>query len=350
MLAPAFTMILQITAFIQSVQLSQSYTTYPVGISNKRLTSSTSSLSFSFKNSNHVPTNVQQHQRQQQLRLEATTNNNSNQNNDAVTIPTEAEQLLAKAKKIRDSLEQGKQENNKKTEKTSTSPVATSNENVILSPFNVAPLMTDSNDDNLCVSSVGYRLNIDIGREEGTWMDPRWGASGKRIELTIDISFLMPPSSPAANDDNIDLSLASEEVCNNMVKDNLSGKSSAVRIVDSAPKARLRNGFDEMNTHGGGYRIDSGGTSSSNTLRFYLNVDGTEGEEGKSYGDISIPKGNLYFSLPCFGSNTKQLSTKEGIVSVKQIGWHTGWRREESRIVGVFRVVPIDQAKRRDGF
>ena len=32
------------------------------------------------------------------------------------------------------------------------------------------------------------------------------------------------------------------------------------------------------------------------------------------------------------------ISTKEGTVTVKQIGWHTGWRREESRILGMFRM------------
>jgi hypothetical protein len=36
------------------------------------------------------------------------------------------------------------------------------------------------------------------------------------------------------------------------------------------------------------------------------------------------------------------LSTKEGIVTVKQIGWHTGWRREESRILGTFRAVTLN--------
>lgn len=340
--APMLFAILQVTTFIHKISLSHSYTTYAVGVLNTRQPlSSSSPLSFNRNNQ-------RQRQHLQLLQLEASTN----ENDDTRIISSEAQQLLAKAKKIRDSLEQEKGENDNKTEKTSTASVATSNDNVILSPFNVA---TDDNDiSNTSFSSVGYRLNIDIGREDGTWMDPRWGASGKRIEFTMDISFLMPtsslidPSKAAAS--TTDSSLASEDVCNNMVKDNLSGKSSEVRFVHSAAKARLRNGFDQMNAYGGGYRIDAGSSGSSNTLRFYINVDGTEGEGGVSYGDISVPKGNLYFSLPCFGNNAKQLSTKEGIISVKQIGWHTGWRREESRIVGVFRAVPIDQAKRRDRY
>ena len=68
------------------------------------------------------------------------------------------------------------------------------------------------------------------------------------------------------------------------------------------------------------------------------------------YSDIFVPNGCLYFSLPCFGNSISQLSTREGPVTVRQIGWHTGWRREESRIVGTFRAVPIEKAQARDGF
>ena len=65
--------------------------------------------------------------------------------------------------------------------------------------------------------------------------------------------------------------------------------------------------------------------------------------------DVSIPEGCLYFSLPCFGG-VSNLSTKEGIVSVRQMGWHTGWRREESRIIGTVYASPIEIAIKRDKF
>ena len=68
------------------------------------------------------------------------------------------------------------------------------------------------------------------------------------------------------------------------------------------------------------------------------------------YSDVFVPKGNLYFSLPCFGGKISQLSSKEGPVTIRQVGWNTGWRREESRIVGIFRAVPIADAMRKDGF
>jgi hypothetical protein len=297
----------------------------------------------------------------------AATNDNNDTSDTNDTGLTEAEQLLAKAKAIRTALAVEEKENKSLPPRTNNNASYMSETKKVLSPFNV----NNDDDSNNC-ESVGYRLYLDIGREDGTWMDPRWGASGKRIECSIDVSFLMPMAMSMNNDNdnndkNKDTSLAGEEIIDQMVKDNLSGKSSNVRILQSATKARLRGGFDEMSVNSGGssnsvsnssssisnssgYRIDAGGNrNSSNTMRFYLNVEGT-GDANSEYGDISIPEGNLYFSLPCFGNNAKQLSNKEGIVTVRQFGWHTGWRREESRIIGVFRAVPIDQAKKRDRF
>jgi hypothetical protein len=165
-------------------------------------------------------------------------------------------------------------------------------------------------------------------------MDPRWGASGKRIEFTLDVRF-------AAT------ALASEEVKQLMVKDNFGGKSSPVYILQTAENARLRNGYEKMKCFGGGYRID---TDAKNAVaRFYVRLEGTP-DESSSYGDVSIPAGCLYFSIPVFGGSISQLSSKEGLITVRQVGWHTGWRREESRIVGTFRAKPIQDAKRRDKF
>lgn len=173
---------------------------------------------------------------------------------------------------------------------------------------------------------VGYRLYLDIGREQGTWMDPRWGASGRRMDLALDVMFCTE-------------TLADATTQANMVQDNFGGKRAPVYQLDSAPSARLRNGFDKMKCFCGGYRVDV--AKDGKAIRFHVNVDGKEGPE---YGDISIPKGCLHFSLPCFGQGLSQLSTREGLVSVRQIGWHTGLRREESRIIGTFRAVPIEKA------
>lgn len=98
----------------------------------------------------------------------------------------------------------------------------------------------------------------------------------------------------------------------------------------------------------GGFCIESTPSASSSTLRFCISVAGTKD------GDVIIPEGLIYFALPYFGiqgsTNTMALSTKEGTITVKQMGWNTGWRREESRILGVFRAVPLVKAKTRDKF
>lgn len=209
-----------------------------------------------------------------------------------------------------------------------------------------APTPDGAAQDAVAVPSQDYRLYLDIGREPGTWMDPRWGASGKRIECTIDVSFRQGG----------DTDLAGPNIIDNMVDDNKFGATSTVRVVDCYPAtARLRGGFDSMPVTGGGYRIDakpqSGKSYTSSTLRFYIEVGGTAtGETSSTYGDICIPQGRLYFSLPSFGTGVGQLSTKEGIVTVREVGWHTGWRRVESRIVGVFRAKKMEDAKRTDKF
>jgi hypothetical protein len=200
-------------------------------------------------------------------------------------------------------------------------------------PFNASSSAND----------VGYRLYVDIGREEGTWMDPRWGASQRRIEFTLDVAFV-----ERALDERD--ARASRDLVARMVPDNFGGSRSPVYRMNVAPAARLRSGFAEMACHSeGAYRLDTNrGAMASSTVRFLISTQGTE--EDKTYGDIYVPKGDLYFSLPAFGSGVQQLSRKDGVVSVRQIGWNTGWRRLESRIVGTFRAVPIEEAQQQDGF
>mmetsp|Transcript_19289 Transcript_19289/g.21535 ORF Transcript_19289/g.21535 Transcript_19289/m.21535 type:complete len:346 (-) Transcript_19289:105-1142(-) len=261
------------------------------------------------------------------------TENDDNDNNTS-ELYKEAQELMARAKAIRDSLppeEREKMEREKiEKEKEIASKVEEEKiedeRTVVLGP------------------SVGYRLSIDLGRESGTWMDPQWGRSGARIDFTVDVAFLLPENN---NNDSIDPSLANKDVMSNMVKDNLTGKSSVVRVV-SCPlqRACMREGLGyQMECNGGGYRVDFDDNKNSNqssTARFYLDVEGTSTSSvGLVYGDIFVPEGQLYFSLPCFSRSVERLSTREGIVTVRQYGWHTGWRRLESRIVGTFRAKPL---------
>jgi len=245
------------------------------------------------------------------------------------TAAEEAQRLLERSRALREEIAQ--QESSRPT-KSTASTCTNANHSPIVSKWSVPP----ADDDDDASVGVDYRLYVDIGREEGTWMEPRWGASGKRIEFTLDVRF--QPDTPA-----------SEEARRNMVQDNKSGNSSPVLAVESAPAARLRKGFDQMKCTGGAYRIDRNSRGQSDTLRFYVEVDGTP--ERSSFGDLFVPQGRLYFSIPCFGGSVQQLSAKGDMpVTVRQYGWHTGWRREESRIVGIFKAVPMADAKRKDGF
>lgn len=106
-------------------------------------------------------------------------------------------------------------------------------------------------------------------------MDPRWGASGKRIEFSLDVKFLSDQQ-------------ANQTVADRMVKDNFGGTSSPVLELETSSVARLRNGFDEMSCHGGAYRIDTARNGAA-TARFHVLVDGTP-ESGSSYGYVTSGK------------------------------------------------------------
>jgi hypothetical protein len=239
----------------------------------------------------------------------------------SMTIDDTVQDLIDKAARLRQQAQ----------EIRSTLPVEESPSTVLQlvpSPYNRPSEWTVTSTE----VGVGYRLYLNIGREPGTWIDPRWGASGKRMDLTLDVMFCTETMADATTQAN-------------MVQDNFGGKRAPVYQLESAPSARLKNGFDKMKCFCGGYRVDV--AKDGKTIRFHVNVDGKEGPE---YGDISIPNGCLYFSLPCFGQGISQLSTREGLLSVRQIGWHTGLRREESRIIGTFRAVPIEKATKQDKY
>ena len=236
----------------------------------------------------------------------------------------EAQELLEKARQLREEIKQREQEKesllsskvNGSISREATTPndrkgaTATTTADTTASKWNVPATQQGVNDIGN-TDNIGYRLYVNIGREDGTWMEPRWGASGKRIEFTLDVQLtkeVEPKSSIKRN---------------YMVQDNMAGQSSDIYQVRTAKAARLRNGFDQMNCinlsdmdgnsggdnatiedvssgggEGGAYRIDvdrSGGggalggiigarrSAATATMRFYIPVEGTP-EQGSSYG------------------------------------------------------------------
>jgi len=279
------------------------------------------SNAFQTVNSSYYARHIRKQQYNNKLQSRGEISGNAlHTNKDGNNTTSEADRLLAKAKAIRESLPP----TIVSTDKTSSS-----------SEFSLPNELENS-----------FRLYIDIGREKGTWMDPRWGASGRRIECTLDVSFAIQQS--LEEDDKTQL--VSEDIAAGLMKTvtNKSSSISKVYKLQTAPYARLRGGFDKMSTLDAGFCIESTPSAPSSTLRFCIDVSGTKD------GDVSIPEGKLYFALPYFGqskdTNSMALSTKEGTITVKQMGWNTGWRREESRILGIFRAVQLDKAKARDKF
>jgi hypothetical protein len=175
---------------------------------------------------------------------------------DEVSFRAEAERLRRQAKEIRDSL----------SKSTNTSVEVGGNrmlsatESLFRIPVKNADL------------GVEYRLDFDIGREAGTWMDPRWGASGKRIPWTLDVLFTSIQLSP-------------EDERYKRIK--LVYKNDAiVRSLETASAGRLRQGFDSMPVYPGAYYVDV--SDKGQTCRFVIPVDGTP-ERGGSYGYVLNP-------------------------------------------------------------
>jgi hypothetical protein len=268
------------------------------------------------------------------------------------SLRQEAESLQAKARQLREEIEKQREESlypvvvgrattssvTTNHDDNKTSSLQKSSDHVktraVSSPWTIATTTSDMDKDSADEAGEFYRLYVDVGREDGTWMDPRWGASGKRIPFALDVK--------------LQTELADPTVAALMLNDNKIGTTSKVYTLQTAQFARLNGGFDRMRCYGGAYLIDV--ANGRYTLRMMIQVEGTKADQNYMYGDVSIPKGGLYFSLPCFGGRISQLSKKEGPVTVRQSGWHTGWRRKESRILGVFNAKPLAEAKQRDPY
>ena len=216
--------------------------------------------------------------------LSTTTTILANANDNEMTRQQEeAERLLAKAKQLRaeieqqeaDTIQNTKEQNDNNptqtTKATTTKMPSSSSSQISSSPWSVISSSTKEEEEN--DDGIGYRLYVDIGREQGTWMDIRWGASGKRIEFTIDIKLVTNG-----------IVVTDSTIVKNMVQDNFGGRSTPIYTVETAKAARLRNGFDRMDctTTTAGYRIDQDKTGRS-TIRFFIPVEGTP-ETGSSYG------------------------------------------------------------------
>ncbi|KAG5189510.1 hypothetical protein JKP88DRAFT_301476 [Tribonema minus] len=139
-----------------------------------------------------------------------------------------------------------------------------------------------------------YVLSFDIGREKGTWMPPQWGASGARLNVDVLVEF--GPSGTFA-------------------------------------EVALKSPFVATDVAGIAWSVEGArgtGSLQQSTLRFSLQTSGA------ARGDVSIPAGPIYCSVPAWGA---RLSRSRGMVTVRQKRWGI---REESRILGVFSAQRVE--------
>ena len=242
----------------------------------------------------------------------------------------QAQELLEKARKLRQEIDQATRETAKQKRSDDSSSTTTSSNKDTTTSQATSPWSLTEQDRDV----TAYRFYVDIGREPGTWMEPQWGASGQRMEFSLDVAFTTRA--------------ATRTVAKQMVQDNkgrgMASSQSPVYNLSVAPFARLRGGFDRMKCAPGAYRLDTAKDRGQKTLRLFFHAP-----QGKTMGDVTIPKDtNLYISLPVLADSS--LSRKQGIVSVRQYGWHTGFYTRESRIVGVVKAVRLKDARSKDGF
>ena len=137
-----------------------------------------------------------------------------------------------------------------------------------------------------------YRINLDFGRETGTWMPPRWAINAGRTEFTLDLAF----------EDSGVATVASP--------------ARPLRGLALATGAKLP-------VERASWRVDS--DKGGSTLRCLLEHDGL------AVSDCVLEAGELYLSIPFFPPAT--VSKKEGLLSI--IAYRFGIRKER-RLVGVF--------------
>lgn len=259
-------------------------------------------------------------------------------------LRAEARRLLDQAKALREQARVLAETESRASQKDNISGSRIAGTVLPVSPELPWSLPSSSN----CNDEEGleYRLYVDIGREQGTWMDPRWAASGHRIEFTVDVRFDQSPTKASTPNDQRALEVLARDL---LRQASATTTRSTPLTLTTAPYARLRGGFDRMKCEGGAYCLETSKGSGDGTIRFCIGVAGTADLQSR-LGDVSIPDGALFFSLPAFRQKISLLSSKEGPVTVRQMGWNTGWWREESRIVGTFRAVPLESARQKDGF
>ena len=128
-----------------------------------------------------------------------------------------------------------------------------------------------------------WRLSIDVGREEGTWMPEDWAKSGARLVCPLEVEVL----GEAAAEPNAE-------------RDIMGGGASLIRPV-ATPKIVSERGEEEVLVAGGGWKIgpSDAGRGRAATLRFWLDfleARGLGAGVSARRNDVTLPAERLYFA------------------------------------------------------
>ena len=163
--------------------------------------------------------------------------------------------------------------------------------------------LADSADDvstGVQLDGLECRVDLDVGREPGTWMDKDWAASGARLVLPVNIRF---------TNEEMDLGIPGEE--------SLGGRyCRRVRVLDESISFVGPQGQTEVEVVDGGWAtlpiLNQKLQAGERKLRFFLDFP-----QGAQRNDVSIPAGRVFFSSAVFPKNVDTTATVPGVPMIQ---------------------------------
>jgi len=183
------------------------------------------------------------------------------------------------------------------TSSTTTTTASTDNSSTTTVPIRKNPsvsLPLDPMVEQLTLlSDTSWKMSLNIGREQGTWMPKDWGVSGDRLLINLQIDF------------------TGQQLYKR--EDFLGGLGGAriLKIKDNQMtlSPSVREGIQTIRALEGGWRVAKGqGPMGTDILRFYLEV-----EERISHtdGDVYCPAGRIYCNCGYFPMNRPDSGRKQ---------------------------------------
>jgi len=129
-----------------------------------------------------------------------------------------------------------------------------------------------------------WKVQLNIGREPGTWMPKTWGASGERLLLNLEVHFT---DEQLYSRDEFLMGLGNARICRVVNRE----LAIAPTMTEGSKSIRLKDG---------GWRIAKGeGPMGTDLLRFFIEAE-EDMEIRHSGSDVYVPPGKIYCSCGYF--------------------------------------------------